>query len=66
MYQKRSHAHIIVFTVGTILTYLQHTVMLFFIFYFFWKGSLCSPNWLETHSVDQADLDLRDLPDSGS
>jgi hypothetical protein len=39
-----------------------------FIFFFFFQGrvSLCSPGCPGTHSVDQADLELRSLPASVS
>jgi hypothetical protein len=44
--------------------------LVFFFFFFFWffpdRVSLCSPGCPETHFVDQAGLELRNLPASGS
>jgi hypothetical protein len=40
----------------------------FFVFFFFFRDrvSLCSPGCPGTHSVDQASLELRNLPASAS
>jgi hypothetical protein len=45
-----------------------HSDILNFSFFFFWRGrvSLCSPGCPGTHSVDQAGLELRNLPASAS
>jgi hypothetical protein len=42
-------------------------VLFCFLFFVFWdRDSLCSPGCPGTHSVDQADLELRNLPASAS
>jgi hypothetical protein len=49
---------------------LQKYLSFFFFFFFFWvlrdRVSLCSPGYPGTHSVDQAGLELRNLPASAS
>jgi hypothetical protein len=50
--------------------YLFYLILLFFFFFFFFlvfqdRISLCNPDCPLTHSVDQAGLELRNLPASG-
>jgi hypothetical protein len=50
-------------------TYVQHLfcfVLFCFVFVFWHRGSLCSPDCPGTHSVDQAGLELRNPPASAS
>jgi hypothetical protein len=45
----------------------SHHLFLFYLFLVYWdRISLCSPGYPGTHSVDQARLELRDLPASAS
>jgi hypothetical protein len=51
----------------SIYKFLTFCTFFFFPFFFFWdRVSLCSPDCPGTHSVDQAGLDLRNLPASAS
>jgi hypothetical protein len=45
---------------------LRQTIYYYFCFVFLRQVSLCSPGYPGTHSVDQAGLELRNLPASAS